>query len=177
VKKLNLLPPELQKQHEVNVKKLLLRALILTGLLFLAAVIGLGQYQLLAMEKQLAQLEDQRQQLLPYQQNKQKLEQQVAEAERKLAEFKQAVPQSIKVAELLKQMSDITPADTWLTRIEITEHLFLNGYSLSVNSVGIFSYYLNQLPHLEHAVVEFAKEVEINGVTLVEFRVKADISL
>jgi Tfp pilus assembly protein PilN len=184
MKKLNLLPPELQKQHEVKIKLLLTKALVLLGLVLALSLFGFGQYKLLALEKQAANLELQRQELLPYQQTAQQLEQRQADIKNKLAEIAGVVPPIVMSSHLLKQIDEVMPAGVWLTRVELTlndeaggQQLSLNliGYSASVNSVALFSYHLGRLPDFKQIAVEYASFVEISGMDLVEFRLTSTL--
>ncbi|MBS4025521.1 MAG: PilN domain-containing protein [Clostridia bacterium] len=184
MKKLNLLPPELQKQHEVDIKLLLTKALVLLGLVLTLSLLGFGQYKLLDLEKQTANLEMQRQELLPYQQTAQQLEKRQSEVKNKLAEIASVVPPIVKSSHLLKQIDEVMPTGVWLTRVELTvsdetggQQLSLNliGYSVSVNSVALFSYHLGRLTDFKQIAVEYASFVEISGMDLVEFRLTSTL--
>ncbi|MDW7673457.1 MAG: PilN domain-containing protein [Bacillota bacterium] len=203
MKKLNLLPPELQQQQTVNIKRLMIRSLIGLILLVLLTVTGIAQAKLMSLENRLEELEAQRQLLYPMQDRKIQLEHQLAEVEEKLLEYKKVSPIALEVSLLLDQLEAVMPADSWLTKVGLTTvqlhkeveeeavedtvdeaaedagiilKFTLEGYSKEVASVAKLSYLLNQMKVFNNVNIEYAREVEINGVKLIEFFISTTIA-
>lgn len=193
--KINLLPPELQFKPELQAMLLVKRGAFVLGILLVMLLVGFGQYRLVALERQIGQLEEQRQIYMPHYEQKLRLEQELEKLEENWVEIKEQLPPKANVGELVGQIAEAIPEDLWLTEIYLSANnvnpmeeeqvsaeskkleLLLEGHSQSVSSVSLLVYYLNHLPRVQTAYIDYSEEVVYDNIfSVVEFRIKGSIS-
>ncbi len=170
--KVNLLPPKLQREGLVDVRRLII--ISLTTLVIAAILGGYGIFLFLFFNQksELANTRQQLASLTPIANRVEEMRKERKKMEATLQAYGSLLKKQIIWSDLFYDLNKITPMDLWLVEVEISlpkeeqktnqaKFINLKGLSLTVPSIGVFMNNLSQLSYFKEVkLVKLNKESE-----------------
>lgn len=177
--RINLLPPELRQDTPVNIRSVVRQAIAITSILLVVTALITFWWLVQSREREESQLAQRLQQLQQQVQQVQQLQKQRDQHRQKIASLEELVEQRILWSQLLRQINDSLPQDTWFTRLTTgldQQNLIIQGKAGSLTSVGVLMYKLQQLERISEVNLRQAEEEQNGGSTVIRFELLARLA-
>lgn len=130
---MNLLPIEIQSEYIIDTNAFIKKASIVVFSIFFLMFIGIGNYQLHAMEKEISQLQSEKNSLLEVTGKLPGLQQELNQLEQQSKEILEVQLQPVGLSQLLQDIQRVTPKEIWYTQIELSAN---NGDETQLSAEG-----------------------------------------
>lgn len=176
--RINLLPPELRQDTPVDVRSVVRQAMVMTVIVLV--VMGLLAFWWLVQgkEREAASLQQRAKQLQQQVLQVQQLQKQRDQRRQQVASLEELVAQQLPWSQLLRDINDSLPQDTWFTRLTTGQDhtLIIQGMAGSLTSVGVLMYQLQQLEHISQVSLRQAEEEQNGDVAVIRFELLARLA-